>query len=643
MFSSATPHKNQRYCDLKRKCREEMKLFEDPEFPATNRSLFYQKAPAGTVEWKRPQELCANPCLFVEGISAHDLNQGKLGNCWFVAACSCLALKPDLWKKVIPDWKEQEWDPSHPEKYAGIFHFQFWIFGEWVDVVVDDRLPTINGELIYCHSKLHNEFWSALLEKAYAKLSMCYESLDGGNTADAVVDFTGAVAESIDLEQGHYATDLPAKMRLFDDLLKVYERGGIISCSIKALPTEFEMQMPSGLVKGHAYSVTAIRKVRLGHGLQALLKPERLPMICIRNPWGRIEWNGPWSDRSEEWQKVGDMEREAMGLTVEDDGEFWMEFDDFCKHFTDVDVCRLINTSLLSLHKTWSEVMLFGSWTRHADTLRNRSGGCVNHRQTFLQNPQYMFNVTKEEDEVLMSLQQRDMKLHRPAGQEKNLTIGFAVFKVELNREFRMHNIVTQQSVATSEYVDNRSIFMRKTLPKGRYIIIPSTFAPNFLGDFMIRIYTDVASHCRELVMDKPRMGCVSWLLGYPKAVTQIYVHGAQGLENQDVTDGADPYVVVACEGRYVQSAVQYNTLEPLFDTRVIFYRKKPRKPITVQIWNRNLMKDRFMGQVVLKAALKDSTEPQTLKLQRRDQEGAEGTLGTISVKVITSYQLTDM
>ena len=52
----------------------------------------------------------------------------------------------------------------------GAFYFNFWYFNEWIQVIIDDRLPTVNGRLVYAHDTENpNEFWAALFEKAYAK------------------------------------------------------------------------------------------------------------------------------------------------------------------------------------------------------------------------------------------------------------------------------------------------------------------------------------------------------------------------------------------------------------------------------------------------------------------------------------------
>uniref|UniRef100_G1LRF4 Calpain-5 n=1 Tax=Ailuropoda melanoleuca TaxID=9646 RepID=G1LRF4_AILME len=638
MFSCVKPYEDQNYSALKRACQRRKVLFEDPNFPATDDSLYYKGTPGPTVRWKRPKDICEDPRLFVDGISSHDLHQGQVGNCWFVAACSSLASRESLWQKVIPDWKEQEWDPEKPSAYAGIFHFHFWRFGEWVDVVIDDRLPTVNNQLIYCHSSSRNEFWCALVEKAYAKLAGCYQALDGGNTADALVDFTGGVSEPIDLTEGGFADDEAKRNQLFERVLKVHSRGGLISASIKAVTAaDMEARLACGLVKGHAYAITDVRKVRLGHGLLAFFKSEKLDMIRLRNPWGEREWNGPWSDTSEEWQKVSKSEREKMGVTVQDDGEFWMTFEDVCRYFTDIIKCRLINTSYLSVHKTWEEARLRGAWTRHEDPQKNRSGGCINHKDTFFQNPQYIFDVKKPEDEVLICIQQRPKQSTRRDGKGENLAIGFDIYKVEENRQYRMHSL--QHRAASSIYINSRSVFLRTDQPEGRYVIIPTTFEPGHTGEFLLRVFTDVPSDCQELRLDEPPHSCWSSLCGYPQQVTQVHVLGAAGLK--DSSTGANSYVIIKCEGDKVRSAVQKGTSTPEYDVKGIFYRKKPGQPITVQIWNHRVLKDEFLGQVHLKADPDDLQALHTLHLQDRSSRQPSDLPGTVAVRVLSSTSLT--
>ena len=67
-------------------------------------------------------------------------------------------------KDIIPSMK-----PLDNKDSSGVFRFHFWRFGNWLEVLVDDLIPTKDGVPIFTYSKDKDEFWGALLEKAYAK------------------------------------------------------------------------------------------------------------------------------------------------------------------------------------------------------------------------------------------------------------------------------------------------------------------------------------------------------------------------------------------------------------------------------------------------------------------------------------------
>lgn len=62
------------------------------------------------------------------------------------AALSSLAMNQSLLDQVVP--QGQELQLLSGPKYHGIFQFRFWQYGQFVNVTIDDLLPTIGGQLV---------------------------------------------------------------------------------------------------------------------------------------------------------------------------------------------------------------------------------------------------------------------------------------------------------------------------------------------------------------------------------------------------------------------------------------------------------------------------------------------------------------
>jgi hypothetical protein len=68
------------------------------------------------------------------------------------------------------------------------------------------------------------------MEKAYAKLHGCYENLNGGSMAEALVDLTGGASEKFNLKAPETAELIDNSM-FWKDLKKYHQQGFLIGCA----------------------------------------------------------------------------------------------------------------------------------------------------------------------------------------------------------------------------------------------------------------------------------------------------------------------------------------------------------------------------------------------------------------------------
>jgi len=310
-----------------------------------------------STDWVRAKDLEVvkgmRPQLFEGDIEPGDLCQGAIGDCWLVAALACASEFPDLVRRMFVT---REYNPRGKYKVR-IYDPIKKVF---VRVTVDDRIPCKKGtKKPRFMNPNGNELWAIIIEKAYAKYVGSYAKLDGGFTLWGWHTMTGdnVFRLSRNPEPTWYREDMVAiddknniracefrktKETFTEEniwiLLRKYDKAkALISASIGKKdhrktdgPSGEQMLKQEGLVAGHAYSVIQAREVCKGS--------HKFRLMQIRNPWGRFEWTGDWSDNSPIWKKYPTIAKE-LNFVAANDGSFWMVFEDFLKNYTRIYIC----------------------------------------------------------------------------------------------------------------------------------------------------------------------------------------------------------------------------------------------------------------------------------------------------------------
>ncbi|CAF0882657.1 unnamed protein product [Adineta ricciae] len=534
------PFLDQNYEDIQRECLRNKTLFVDTKFPHDQTFLSDEQVKKNII-WRRPYEVTDTPKFFLNTPHRRDPGQGDLSDCWFVVAVANLTLHKQIFERVVP--ANQTFNKQNG--YVGLFHFRFWQFGLWYDIVIDDYLPFNKKTLEpWCswNRQERNEFWVALIEKAYAKLNGGYRNLIGGAPIEAFTDLTAGVEQRFKLNES-----IKERKQFFNFIIDSLKHSCLMACSInpRADGSDLEEIKPNGLVVGHSYSVTAARYLKY--------KKQILSMIRLRNPWANeIEWAGAWHDRDARWNHLDGEEKKRMSWQDSDDGEFWMTFQDFFVEFDILEICHLspdtfqeeihldtniqsasnsdpmtssifknhraslrmsIPTSLIADYlpfqrKTWSCLAFEGEWIENVSS----GGRCITaceHGCDFWKNPQYEIETNAEDSTIkcaiVISLMQKYNRLrftNNPI--DRYDYIQARIYRVKLAPTTpirRSHGRRLERKTYenddlefigyTGSYINRREVTLYLRITSGKYVIVPSLYEPNKAGHFLLRVFVE--------------------------------------------------------------------------------------------------------------------------------------------------------
>jgi hypothetical protein len=236
--------------------------------------------------WTQPETLWADFAFSTPGtgMTLHDVQQGAIGDCWFLAVVTTLFwCDPDRVRRMFVTDEER-----------GVYTFRFRVGGvrHPIEISVDYLIPCIDSQPIGCRPHAPPDggvlaIWPILWEKALAKLMGGYEALNGGLASTAFGLLTERRVYSVmERLQRSKRKSLYNPRALWKLLVDGKRGGAFMALSFR----EGEEAIAMGLIPHHAYGILSVSLVNLEtDGIVRLVR--------IHNPWGKCTgWKGNWCD-----------------------------------------------------------------------------------------------------------------------------------------------------------------------------------------------------------------------------------------------------------------------------------------------------------------------------------------------------------
>ena len=298
----------------------------------------------------------------------------------------------------------------------------------------------------------------------------------------------------------------PLADELWSKLMAFKKDGTMMGCSIDGKGIESDVMLngeDTGLLARHAYGVVDLLYVV---NPKAHNTKKRHRLIRVRNPWGKREWKGKWSDGSPEMEEFGDLINkelqtsgdidEDIDIKDRDDGTFFMAFHEWRTIFDNFYAC-------VDFEDSWSGIRFTDEWTK------STSGGVPTTQSRemslrFARNPQYILTL-KRRTEVFIALLQDDGR-YQPSAvfpyQDYIHTVCMSIMTLKPQEE-GVDSFDSSKIVKLSPLKLHREVHVRQELDPGKYALIPATMNAGETGQFFLSVYFS----CEKEAMDIYKKG----------------------------------------------------------------------------------------------------------------------------------------